>query len=196
MVQKASPGLGRPRSFDEAGAAHAIRDAFWERGYEGTALSDLERTTGLNRSSLYNAFGDKREMVRLAVQGYLDDVVMPRLAGLLGEQVAPDALVDYFSAMRIGLGQVDHAWGCLLLNAAGSPIGADTDMPEILRAYHRTLRRAMIRGCEALGVHAEQVESHAVLFTGLLVAALLLHRADQAAAIGYLDEALRLATSR
>ena len=39
---------------------------FWSKGYRDTAIADLERATGLNRSSLYTAFGTKQAIFSLA----------------------------------------------------------------------------------------------------------------------------------
>lgn len=43
---------------------------FWERGYEGTSVSDLTAAMGIGSPSLYAAFGDKEALFREAVQRY------------------------------------------------------------------------------------------------------------------------------
>lgn len=74
--------MGRTRSFAEDEAVHAALGAFWGGGYESTAVPELERVTGLSRSSIYHSFGSKRGLFDAAVTAYLDDVVRPRLAPL------------------------------------------------------------------------------------------------------------------
>jgi AcrR family transcriptional regulator len=44
---------------------------FWERGYEGTSLDDLTKAMGINRSSLYAAFGDKERLFRTVIDRYI-----------------------------------------------------------------------------------------------------------------------------
>jgi AcrR family transcriptional regulator len=44
---------------------------FWRKGYEGASLSDLTKAVGVNRPSLYAAFGDKEALFRKALDRYL-----------------------------------------------------------------------------------------------------------------------------
>lgn len=44
---------------------------FWTKGYEGTSLTDLTEAMGINRPSLYAAFGNKEELFRKAFDRYL-----------------------------------------------------------------------------------------------------------------------------
>jgi hypothetical protein len=67
MVQKEIPTAeprrrGRPRAYDPDTALAAAADVFWKKGYDGTSLDDLAAATGMNRPSLYAAFGDKHDL--------------------------------------------------------------------------------------------------------------------------------------
>jgi AcrR family transcriptional regulator len=68
---KSSGRMGRPRSFDIDGALDRALQVFWRKGYEGTSLSDLTKAVGVNRPSLYAAFGDKKALFRKALDRYL-----------------------------------------------------------------------------------------------------------------------------
>ncbi|MEM9755984.1 MAG: helix-turn-helix domain-containing protein, partial [Pseudomonadota bacterium] len=62
--------MARPRSFDEVEIRSKLLETFWGTGFDGTALPDLEEATGLSRKSLYNAFGDKRDMFLDALRAF------------------------------------------------------------------------------------------------------------------------------
>jgi len=68
---KSSRPIGRPRSFDIDGALDRALQVFWRKGYEGTSVSDLTKAAGVNRPSLYAAFGDKKALFRKALDRYL-----------------------------------------------------------------------------------------------------------------------------
>lgn len=72
MIGSAAVQKGRPREFDKEQVLDKALHVFWKRGYEGTSLSDLTEAMGINRPSLYAAFGNKEELFKLALDRYLD----------------------------------------------------------------------------------------------------------------------------
>ena len=78
MVQKtardapkaASRKRGRPRAFEPETALAQAMDVFWKDGFAATSLDDVSAATGLNRPSLYGAFGDKRALYLKAYDQY------------------------------------------------------------------------------------------------------------------------------
>jgi AcrR family transcriptional regulator len=61
---------GRPREFDADKALEKAMRVFWKKGFEGTSLPDLTRAMGINRPSLYAAFGNKEQLFRKALDRY------------------------------------------------------------------------------------------------------------------------------
>ncbi|MDO8149921.1 TetR/AcrR family transcriptional regulator [Isoptericola sp. b408] len=189
--------MGRAQTFDTDEVVRAALGVFWRSGYEATSVPTLEQATGLNRSSLYHAFGSKRGLFDAAVQAYLDDVVRPRLRPLVADPVGPDAVVDYVVGLRSALLRADSIQadsGCLLVNTSGSPISRDETVRRTVAAYRAELRSALGRGVDARFTDRGAVERERVadLCTALVVSAFATVRVDPAGAVSALDGALGL----
>src|SRR6201998_4093644 len=64
---------GRPRAYQPEIALGRALDLFRKDGFAATSLDDLSAATGMNRPSLYGAFGDKRELYIKSYQRYRAD---------------------------------------------------------------------------------------------------------------------------
>src|SRR3954462_6318660 len=64
------PRRGRPRAFDADKALDKALKVFWRKGYEGASLPDLTAAMGINRPSLYAAFGNKESLFKKPVHRY------------------------------------------------------------------------------------------------------------------------------
>ena len=74
---------GRPREFDEQAILSRILELFRRNGYDNTTFEQLVAESGLSRSSLYNAFGGKEELLDKAMGLYIEsqaDVLYEKLA--------------------------------------------------------------------------------------------------------------------
>jgi AcrR family transcriptional regulator len=71
-AKKATVQAGRPRAFDTDKALDCALQVFWQKGYQGTSLTDLTEAMGINRPSLYAAFGNKEALFRKALDRYAD----------------------------------------------------------------------------------------------------------------------------
>lgn len=63
----------RPREFDPDDVLRIAFDQFWRRGVRGTSLADIARDAGVQRGSLYNAFGSKEALFLIAYERYAGD---------------------------------------------------------------------------------------------------------------------------
>src|SRR5882724_9533414 len=70
---------GRPRAYEPEIALGKPLDLFRKDGFAATSLDHLSAATGMNRPSLYGAFGDKRELSIKSYQRYRDDARAPML---------------------------------------------------------------------------------------------------------------------
>jgi AcrR family transcriptional regulator len=135
--------MARPRSFSTDNAVEAAAAVFWSKGYRDTAISDLERATGLNRSSLYSAFGTKQAIFGLALQWYLRGFISPRLAPM--ERAGADLgdIERFFTGLaaffRAG-GQARQ--GCLMINTIAEDEGRGTLLDGRAQAFRDRLSAA------------------------------------------------------
>lgn len=67
--------MGRPREFEIDVVLDRALQVFWAKGFEATSLDDLCEATGLGRSSLYAAFGDKQSLYYRALDRYEEAAV-------------------------------------------------------------------------------------------------------------------------
>jgi TetR/AcrR family transcriptional regulator, transcriptional repressor for nem operon len=63
----------RPREFDHDEVLRIAFDRFWRNGVRGTSLADIARDAGVQRGSLYNAFGSKEALFLVAYERYADE---------------------------------------------------------------------------------------------------------------------------
>lgn len=130
---------GRPREYDPQLALDAAMAVFWERGFSGTSLTDLSTAMGMNRPSLYAAFGDKRALFHRALEHY--EAHMRETLGVpLMEQ--PDLRLGltefFFAAIDMYLSGDPGHRGCMVVSTASMETASDDEAREVL---HRTIGR-------------------------------------------------------
>lgn len=74
---------GRQRTFDKQAALIKAMEIFWRKGYCATSLSDLTEAMGINKPSLYAAFGNKEDLFVSAIQQYVTQYGMPNFEKLM-----------------------------------------------------------------------------------------------------------------
>jgi AcrR family transcriptional regulator len=109
--------MARLREFDEDEVLDKALLLFWERGYEGTSLNDLLQSTGLTKSSLYQAFGSKEGLFERVVQRYHDHHLGFRYEAL--SEPTPRRIVErlLYGMVELHVGKRTPA-GCLETGAA------------------------------------------------------------------------------
>ena len=111
--------MARPREFDTDTVLAALRDVFWEYGYEGTSYANIMAATGLKKGSLYAAFGDKRSLYHEALGHYDKENVSDGVAALANENLTGEARISALMQDLVDAAQTKKGrWGCLLCNAA------------------------------------------------------------------------------
>lgn len=157
---------GRPREYDPDAALDAALEVFWTKGYAATSLDDLRRATGMNRPSLYAAFGNKKAIYRRSLDRFRDRMwrelkpVVEDAPDLLSRLVGyyRAVLAHYVSAGGATTGDPStppaHGRGCMAFSTAAVQAAVDPDVRADLagiladtdRMFARWFRRAQGQG--------------------------------------------------
>ena len=118
--------MGRHREFQLEEALDAALRMFWRKGYEGTSYADLTEATGLERPSLYAAFGNKEALFRRALARY-DEQYLGYLPEALQRPTSREVAAHLVhKAVELNTRYPEHT-GCLGIN--GVLAGSDDAEP-------------------------------------------------------------------
>ena len=151
----ARPPRGRPRAYDTDKALKQATEAFWQAGYSGTSLDALSAATGMNRPSLYGAFGDKRALYLTTLDRYISTGrdLMEQALGY--DLPLPEALSHFYDrALAFYRPTEGAARGCFLLSTAATDAAGDHDVRAKLRDGLQEFDRAFearLKHAQALG---------------------------------------------
>ena len=175
--------MARRPSYDTRAVIEAARDVFSERGVELTSIADLEERTGLNRSSLYNAFGNKEGLFEAALRSYLEEGIQSRLRSLAQPSAGLNTVAAFFS----GMGQTFRAdpkrgeRGCLMVNTVAE-LGSHDPRTALASSYRDAFRSAFRTALRQAAARKEiserRVRSRAHLLASLTMGLFITARID------------------
>ncbi|WP_116140897.1 TetR/AcrR family transcriptional regulator [Trinickia diaoshuihuensis] len=158
MVQKKKEGettvprraRGRPRAYDASDALARARDTFWQGGYSATTLDELGAAMGMNRPSLYGAFGDKHALYLATLERYIEVSEAAMNEVLASELPLAAALVRVYDlALALYYRSADAPTGCFLTGTAVAEAVDDeqvrTILGEGLRVFDRAFEARLVR---------------------------------------------------
>jgi len=169
MVQKSKPPAaaieperrggpkrrGRPRSYEPEIALGKALDLFRRQGFAATSLDDLSEATGMNRPSLYGAFGDKRELYIKSYQRYREEAGASMVEIFRQEMPVRQRLERiYACALNIYLSGETGPRGCFTVVTAASEAVSDPEiramviegLTELDKAFASCFRKAKEKG--------------------------------------------------
>lgn len=155
--------MGRTREFDEERALDAAMQLFWEKGYEATSLSDLTSRMGIQRPSIYSAFGDKKELFEAALRKYTKFHASHIRTKLQDNPSVKESFRTFFEGLVAEEYKESHSRGCFCINTMVELAPHDEKF-EILTREHQmylsvifqeTIERGIQSGELEIGVNAK-----------------------------------------
>lgn len=179
---------GRPRRFDPDAALVRARQVFLRHGYDGATLDALAEAMGINRPSLYAAFGDKETLYLRALEAFGRDVSEGmRMALAATPDLAAAIGAVYGAALDIYFAEAEAPTGCLVMSTAvtaaldlpAARAIADAVLDDLDSAFTARIAEAVKAGALPAGTDAASLGEMA---TGGLVALAIRARAGQSRA--------------
>ena len=133
---------GRPRKAEPEVALAAAMSAFWEKGYEGTSMSDLTEATGLHKASLYKTFGDKHQLFVSALKLYFSKIAQAQKVSRSGEDSPIKAIKKSVTST---IDQCAEGKGCLAVNSLIEVAPFDPEIDRILKQFRQRLENQLAR---------------------------------------------------
>jgi len=146
--------MARTKQFDERQALVSAMLVFWEKGYEGTSINDLEQAMGLKRTSIYNAFGNKSAIFERVMSCYKESV----MSALFSDLDAAPNIREGVRRMLNGALDIhfdeDNPGGCLVVlslmesgqHDAQSQASMQQTIQELKTALQKRLNKAKKNG--------------------------------------------------
>jgi len=110
--------VGRPRTFDREEALNKAMLVFWEKGYEGTSMSEIIQAIGTKAPSIYAAFGNKDSIFKEAVNLYLKTVIKKQIVLLHETSNVIEATKLSLNSFVKQFTSKDNPHTCLVMTAA------------------------------------------------------------------------------
>jgi len=137
--------MPRPKAYEPDAALQSAMQLFWTDGFEITSIPKLEKRLGINRFSIYDAFGSKRKLFLKALESYtgmlIDTLVEPLESGTDGLGDLERFLSRF---QRLFLGQKAPR-GCLLCNTATELGNRDEEIALKVNAYFERVETAVFK---------------------------------------------------
>ncbi|MNH95587.1 HTH-type transcriptional repressor ComR [compost metagenome] len=144
--------MARPREFDEHKALTAAMQVFWEKGYEATSLSDLTTAMGIQRPSLYAAFGGKEALFQAALSLYAERSLNFIRQKLQSAPSAKTAILLYLQGIADSTNGRKPELGCMCVNTIVELAPHHQQFTRFTREYQQQITE-LIRSTIENGIH-------------------------------------------
>jgi TetR/AcrR family transcriptional repressor of nem operon len=110
--------MARPREFERDVVLDRAIDVFWTRGYERTSIQDLVDSMGIQRGSLYGAFGGKQQLFLEALDRYEERFYRTMVSALSDARPVREQIARIFRDVVLDCACDSGSRGCFITNTA------------------------------------------------------------------------------
>jgi TetR/AcrR family transcriptional regulator, transcriptional repressor for nem operon len=178
---------GPDKQFDPDVALEKAMALFWAKGYAATGMAELQEQMGIGRKSLYDTFGNKRELFIKALNFYSNKVAR-EMIGQLNKAGSPLGNVRRLLLMLQEQHSMPESIGCLLGGSMAQCPTGDVEMADILRKHLIAVEEGFFRAFERAQETGElagstDIRDLARLFLGITQGLALIGRVQDAPAV-------------
>ena len=137
-------GRGPDKQFDPHEALGKAMQLFWANGYAATGMAELQAQMGIGRKSLYDTFGNKRQLFIKALQHY-SNTVARQLINQLNKDGSPLGNVRELFRILQEMHSIPDSTGCLLGVSMAQFRTNDPEMAEVLRLHMKDVEEAFYK---------------------------------------------------
>lgn len=133
---------GPQKQFDRDEVLDRAMTHFWAHGYEGSGMAALLDSMGIGRQSLYDTFGDKRQLFLRALDRYSDVLITGVLGALEGPDAGLDAILRFLDTVVAYQTGKPVRTACLMVNSTMEMALSDPEVASRSAAYRRRMVNA------------------------------------------------------
>lgn len=137
--------MARKKEFDEDALLEKAVALFWRKGYNATSAQDLVDELGINRSSLYNTYTDKRTLFKKSLAQYQVTETGAMLAMLGKAENAGETVKQIFqNLIKESVGD-SLLKGCFMVNTAVELAGCDKEIGDMVYNNNLSVEDALTK---------------------------------------------------
>lgn len=150
--------MARKKEFDEDELLNKAVNLFWSKGYHATSAQDLVDGLGINRSSIYNTYTDKKTLFTKSLRQYQAKNTNAVLAILNNADNAGEAIAGILHAVIKESQEDALTKGCFMVNTAVELSSHDKEIGDLVTENNQSVEDALTKTIEK-GQHDGQFKT-------------------------------------
>lgn len=132
--------MARNKQFDETIVLEKAMKVFWQKGFGAVSIQDLEKATGLNRTSIYNTFENKRNIFKKSIELYTTKIQDLLKTSFEEAPSSKEAIQNWLKAIIDMQYSKDNPDGCLAVISALEHQQHDAETLEMIESLFQSER--------------------------------------------------------